>query len=307
MRIGIKFFFFFVLISFWAACSSNSSEVDNPPAGSTTAVDLATFIRWAGSAWDGIVPLMDSSKDINLPTCSVSGTIDLDDPDTQIQDCVDVNNGVGYTATGTYNITVSGSLTTHGWNQDIMVDENNDGNFASNEPSFTTTGSISFDTDNDSTVFDFSAVFSGETLRFTGSVTDNGDGMTDTTFWVLSDGEAYQSGQFANADLSQLSDENVDSACSDNSSSTCATRECSTDFECQLFADDSQTDEFETGNTVCTDGCCALSENVSDCPGSTACSDNFTCQLFADNSSTDEFETNNVACDVSSGCCITTN
>lgn len=300
MKSEFKALGFFVCLGFLAACSSSSSENSTP--ASTTGADLAIFVRWAGSSWDGIVPLMDASKDLSSPTCSESGTIDLDDPDTQIQDCVDVNNGVGYTSTGTYSVTVSGSLTTHEWDQDIMVDENNDGTFASDEASFTTTGSISFDTDDDSTVFDFSAVFSGETLRFTGSVTDNGDGTTDTTFWVLSDGGAYQSGQFDNADLSQISDENVDSACSDNSSSTCETQECSTDFECQLFADDSQTDDFETGNTICTDGCCALDETAAECPDTGACGDDFDCQLLALNDST--YTCSEVGCcNLSTGCC----
>lgn len=287
-----------------AACSSSSSDsTTTTPTATGTAADLATFVRWSGASWDAITALMDSSKDITSSTsCSVSGTIDFTDPDTQIQDCVETINGVGYTSAGTYTISVSGSLTTHEWDQSILVDSNNDGTFADDEPSFTTTGNISFDTDDDSTVYDFSAVFPDETLRLTGSATDNGDGTTDTTFWVLLDGDAYQSGQFNNTVVGTLSDDDVDTACSDNTTTTCDTRECSTDFECQLYADDSSTDEFETGNTVCTDGCCAINESAASCPDTSACTGDFDCQLFAENDSTYTCAAAG-CCNMTTGCC----
>lgn len=33
---------------------------------------------------------------------------------------------------------------------------------------------------------------------------------------------------------------------------------CSANFECQLFAEDNQSDEYETGNVACVEGCCEI-------------------------------------------------
>lgn len=58
-------------------------------------------------------------------------------------------------------------------------------------------------------------------------------------------------------DLDPANDLTVDQGC-DVACTQSAT--CSSDFECQLFADDDQTDAFETDNVECIDGCCELIE-----------------------------------------------
>ena len=182
---------------------------------------------------------------------------------------------------------------THEWDQDLIIDDE----------TFSTTGSISFDTLDDLIAFDFSATFSSGVYRITGVVTNNSDGTSDLTLSILHDGEVWQDGTFDNADLSALTDSEVDSACSDNDDAACSTLECSNDFQCQLFADDDPDDEFTTGNTECASGCCALVAEESDCDDTTiSCTTDFQCQLFADDDTTDEFETDNVEC-ADDGCC----
>lgn len=302
--------------SFLLACSSSSSssedtddDDDADGTAATSAEDLATFVRWSGHAWDDLAAMLDSSKSIDLDfpvECSGGGTIDLEGAEIALNDCIETSGGTTYLSRGTYTVTESGSLTSHEWEQDVMVDENADSEFATDEASFSSTGSISFNTDDDLVAYDFSATFAGETIRLTGIVSDNAGGLTsDVTFSVLLDGEAWQDGSFDDTDLDNLTDADVDEACTDDDDAQCDTLECSGDFECQIFAEDDQTDEFETGNTECSAGCCALAEEASACPGSSPCTGIFSCQLFADDDATDEFETDNVECG-DDGCCAVT-
>jgi len=298
MQNFLKGFVLMLSVFFLLNCSSSSSSSPDDPTP-TTDEDLATFIKWVGHAWDDVVASLDASKnfDLDFPVaCEGGGTLDLEGSEITINDCVETDGGATYTARGTYAVTESGSLTTHEWEQDVIVDD---------DITFTSTGSISFNTTDDLIAYDFSAVFSGETIRVTGIVSDNGDGTSDVTFSVLLDGEAWQDGSFDDDDLDALTDDGVDTACTDDDDPDCSTLDCSGDFECQLFADDDATDEFETGNIECASGCCALIEDVSECPGSSPCTTDFQCQLFADDDATDEFETDNVEC-ADDGCCALT-
>ena len=295
------------LIGILAQCGSSSSS--QPEDASTTAAqDLAAFVKWAGFNWNSVAPLLDDTKDISaaLPiTCSGGGTIDLDGTTITINDCIDTESTSHYLSRGTYTVTVSGSLSTHEWDQTILIDENGDGTFANSEPSFTTTGSISFDTTDDLIAYDYSAVFGSRTIELTGIVSDHNNGTSDVTFTILLDGTAWQDGSFTNTDLSSLTDSDVDSAVTADTDS-CDTMECYNDFQCQLFADGNSTDAFETSNTVCTAGCCALNIQTteSDCPGSSTCTNDFACQLFADDDPNDAFTTANVSCNLDTGCCV---
>ncbi|MDO8519489.1 MAG: hypothetical protein Q7T11_04940 [Deltaproteobacteria bacterium] len=308
MDIAKKWGFILCLVTL-AGCSSSSSELtdDDDP---TIDENLATFVQWAGSAWTDVAASVGASKTftVDFPVeCADGGSMDSDDDGAtvSIDDCVETIGGTTYLSRGDYTVTESGDLTTHEWDQTILIDDNGDGTFDDDEQDFTSTGSISFNTDGDQIAFDYSGVFGNGTLQLTGIVSDNDDGTSDVTFYVILDDEAYQEGSFDDADLDTLSDDDVDTACDDNSTSTCATQECSVDFECQLFAGDDQSDDFETGNTICTDGCCALDEDVevAECPDTGACpSGDFDCQLLAANDSSYTFSGEG-ACNTTTGCC----
>lgn len=274
-------------------CSSSSGS--GTPTSSTAEDDLATFTKWCGSAWDSLNATIESDKTLSLPLdCPGGGSMTGDESSIEINDCVVTSEaGTTYLGRGTYTVTESASLVTHEWDQDLIVDDST---------TFSSTGSISFGIADDLIAYDFSATFSSGTYRITGIVTTNPDGTSDLTISVLKDGEVWLDGSFNDADLDALTDEEVDEACSDDDDPECDTLECANDFQCQLFADDDQTDEFETNNTECASGCCALIAEESSCDDNTiACTTDFQCQMFADDDQTDEFETDNIEC--ADGCC----
>lgn len=277
-----------------SGCSSSSVTVTEDP--NTTALsNLATFIKWAGHTWRDLTPALDATKNVTLSfpvSCEGGGTIDLDGSDIVLNDCTETVDGTTYLARGNYTITESGSLTTHGWTQTVLVD---------GDTTFSTTGSISFNTTDDLNAFDFSGTFGSDTFRLTGVVQDNSDSTSDVTFSVMRNNEAWQDGLFNGTELDSLTDAEVDEACTDDDDPVCGTLECSSDFQCQIFADGDTTDVYESGNTECSSGCCALIADVNECPDSTPCSTDFQCQMFADNDLTDQYETNNVQC--TNGCC----
>ena len=254
--------------------------------------------------------MLNSTKAVSLSfpiACGGGGEIDQSGSSIVINDCIDTNGSLRYLTRGTYTVTESGSLTTHTWDQEVLVDDNNDGTFASDETSFSTTGSISFDTADEQVAYDFSAVFSGETIRIAGIVNDNSDDSSDATFSILLDDVTWKDGLFNDTNLSSLTDSTVNEGCTDDDDPDCSTLECANDFQCQIFADEDQTDAYTVGNIACVSGCCAAVEAVEEdsCPGSTTCTTVFQCQMFADDSTTDEFTTSNVEC--SNGCCAVAN
>ncbi|OGQ06994.1 MAG: hypothetical protein A3G32_07300 [Deltaproteobacteria bacterium RIFCSPLOWO2_12_FULL_40_28] len=294
MSLFSKIIFIVFLVCSTLQCGGSSGSSTTTSSEPSDA-DLALFIKWSGAAWEAVNDFMDSDKTLSLPiTCPGGGTMTESGSSIALNDCiVTSNSAVTYLGRGTYTVTESGSLVTHEWDQDLIIDDE----------TFSTTGSISFDTLDDLIAFDFSATFSSGVYRITGVVTNNSDGTSDLTLSILHDGEVWQDGTFDNADLSALTDSEVDSACSDNDDAACSTLECSNDFQCQLFADDDPDDEFTTGNTECASGCCALVAEESDCDDTTiSCTTDFQCQLFADDDTTDEFETDNVEC-ADDGCC----
>ena len=311
-----------ILLVLWAvgflSCSSSTSTTT--PTAATIEEDLATFIRWAGHAWDDVAASLNSAKGVELTSgdcgdedSTAPGSITVDADSITFNDCEETYGSIIYLSRGDYTWAESDTLTTHEWEQTILVDENGDGTYADDEPSFTTTGTISFGIADDLIVFDYSAVFDSGTVRLTGTVSDNSDGTSDVTASVSLDGEAWQDCSFDDEDLDTLTDTEVDEANTDDDDPACATLDCANDLQCQIFADDTDGDEFQTDNTVCTVGCCALvvadeeEEGEEDaCPGSSACTTNFGCQTFADNDLTDEFTTANSSCDTASGCCVTT-
>ncbi len=150
------------------------------------------------------------------------------------------------------------------------------------------------------------------------SATEDADGQTGTA--CINDEPA---------DLEDLAD-----LCEDESDDSCnaATVSCVSDFACQLFADSSTDDQFNTDNVGCVEGCCVIFEtgrcsdgedndfdgetdcDDSDCAedpycvvgpcgsGTVSCNDGFTCQLFADSDPNDAFTTSNVDC--INSCCV---
>lgn len=288
---------FFLVLWFVGLVSCSSSSTETTP--DETSTDLATFVRWAGHAWDDLVLLLDDSKNVVLDfpvSCEGGGTMDLEGSIITFNDCTETDGTMTYTTDGTHTVTETGALTTHEWTYSLIVDD---------DTTFSCTGSISFNILGEGIAFDYSGVFTSGTLRLTGVVSDNADGTSDVTFSVLLDGVALYDGLFDDDDLDALSDDDVDAAVTADDDLTCSTLECSTDFECQIFAENDMTDEFETGNIECSSGCCALVEDVATCPGSSPCGDDFTCQLFADDDDTDDFTTDNSSCDLATGCCVT--
>ncbi|MBI2343270.1 MAG: hypothetical protein HYV02_02860 [Deltaproteobacteria bacterium] len=279
-------------------CSGSTASDTTETTETTTATlnDLTTFVQWAGHTWDDLVAQLSVSKafsvDFPIP-CAGGGTITSDGTTISLNDCTETYGETTYVTRGTYTVTTSGSLTTHAWEQSIIVD---------GSTTFSCTGSVSFNTSDDLVAFDYSGTFTSGTFRLTGTVADNSDGTSDCIFSVLLDGEAWQDGLFDDTDLDALTETQVDQACTDDDDPACATLECANDFQCQLFADDNTSDEYETGNIECASGCCALKSSVSECPDSAPCSTDFQCQLFADDSTTDVFETDNVTC-ADDGCC----
>lgn len=274
------------------ACSDSSTDITT-----TNLDDLETFVQWAGHSWDDLGALVDSSKSVNLDypvACEGGGTIDLVGSSITFNDCTETAGTTTYVTRGTYTVTESVSLVTHEWDYTVGVDDST---------SFTSTGSISFNTSDDLIAFDYSGVFTSGTFRLTGVVSDNSDGTSDVTFSVLLDGEQWQNGSFDNADLDTLSADSIDAACTDDDDSACDTLECTNDFQCQLFADSDSTDAYETGNIECAAGCCALiaEVEVDACPGSSVCSNDYQCQVYADSDSTDNFVAGSTEC--SAGCC----
>lgn len=286
---------------FLVQCSSSSSGSGGTTTTTTTEEDdLATFVDWSGYTWDSLSLLIDDSKTLDsaLPIeCAGGGTIEEGDNGIDINDCVDTIDSASYLTRGSYSVTESTGLVTHEWDQDVLVDD---------DEIFSTTGSISFDTSSDGLIaFDFSATFESGVYQITGIVSDNSDGTTDLSITCSLDGEVWLDCTYEDADLSSLTQETIDAGCEDDDES-CTTLDCSNDFQCQLFAEDDQTDEFETSNSRCVDGCCAVVSEESDCDSSTvSCTTDFECQQFADEDQTDEFETNNVEC-ASDGCCAVT-
>src|SRR3990167_7015973 len=125
MQNFLKGFVLMLSVFFLLNCSSSSSSSPDDPTP-TTDEDLATFIKWVGHAWDDVVASLDASKnfDLDLPVaCEGGGTLDLEGSEITINDCVETDGGATYTARGTYAVTESGSLTTHEWEQDVIVDD----------------------------------------------------------------------------------------------------------------------------------------------------------------------------------------
>ncbi|MBI2092592.1 MAG: hypothetical protein HYT75_06345 [Deltaproteobacteria bacterium] len=238
---------------------------------------------------------MASDRSLTFPlNCPGGGTMDMEGSQININDCVTTSeSGTEYLGRGTYTVSESGSLVTHEWSQDLIV---------AGGTTFSSTGSISFDTLDDLVAFDFSATFSSGVFRFTGIVANNADDTSDLTLSVMQDGVTWLDCSFDDSDLNALTDDLVDTACADDDDPACSTLECSNDFQCQVFADNDQTDEFTTGNTQCVSGCCSLVEATVSCAANTiSCTTDFQCQMFADDDQTDEFTTSNVEC--SGGCC----
>lgn len=285
-----------IVVLFFSACSS--SGTDTVTTSTDENQDIAIFIEWAGHSWNDVTPLLDTSKNITIAstvTCEGGGTMQQFGSTITLDNCTETIGGVLYVSDGTYTVTQSGSLTTHSWDQDITADNT----------SFSTTGSISFNTEDNLIAYDFSATFTSGIYRINGVVSDNSDGTSNITFAVLLNGIQWKNGVFTNTDLDEITDSEVNASLTDDNT-TCNTLVCSNDFQCQLFADSDLTDAYEPGNTACSSSCCALLTEVSECPGSSACSSDFECQLFADDDPTDVFETNNVHCG-DNGCCAVAN
>lgn len=290
-----KIIFIVFLVFSTTQCGGSSGGDSDTTSAEPSEADLALFIKWTGAAWESINDFMASDKTLSLPiTCPGGGTMTESGSSIALNDCiVTSDSAVTYLGRGTYTVTESGSLVTHEWDQDLIIDDE----------TFSTTGFISFNTLDDLIAFDFSATFSSGVYRITGVVTDNSDDTSDLTLNILHDGETWLDGTFDNADLSALTDTEIDNASSDNDDAACSTLECSNDFQCQLFADDNPDDEFTTGNIECSSGCCAVVAEESDCDDTTiSCTTDFQCQLFADDDETDAFETDNVECG-DDGCC----
>lgn len=290
-----------VMMIVLGACGGDSESSSTSTTVTAEEADFATFVEWSGSAWDSLVLLLEEGdKTLLFPVdCPGGGSIDEEGAEVAINDCVVTSeSGTTYLGRGTYSVTEVGALTTHEWDQDLIVDD---------ITTFSSTGSINFDTSNDLIAYDFTATFTSGVYRITGIVNNNVDSTSNLTISVEQDGESWLDCSFDDADLDALTDEEVDTACSDDDDPVCDTLECSNDFQCQLFADEDTTDEFETGNTECTAGCCALVEEESACALNTiSCSSDFQCQLFADDDPADEFETDNVECGAD-GCCALIN
>ncbi|MBI4411648.1 MAG: hypothetical protein HY541_04105 [Deltaproteobacteria bacterium] len=285
-----------LFFGFLIHCSGSSGGTDSEDEETETAsADLAVFLEWSGSAWDSLVAIAEDDETLTFPVeCPGGGTMDSEGDEVTINDCVVTSEtGTTYLGRGAYTLTESGSLVTHEWDQDLIVDD---------DATFSSTGSVSFNTLEDLIAFDFSATFSSGVFRLTGTVIDNGNGTSDLTLSVQQDGEAWLDCSLDNQALDSLTDSLINAACADNEDAACDTLECGNDFQCQLFADDDPDDEFETGNVECSEGCCAIIEEVADCPESSSCTDDFSCQLFADDDPDDEFETDNVECG-DDGCC----
>ena len=274
---------------------SGSSQNTTVEETNTASEDLAIFMEWAGSAWVSLDSVMTAGKSLTFPLeCPGGGSMSIEGDSIAINDCITTSEyGTEYLGRGTYTITESSSLVTHAWDQDLIVD---------GDTTFSSTGFISFNTLEDLIAYDFSATFSSGVFRLTGIVDNNPDGTSDLTLAVLQDGVAWLDCSFDDANVDALTDSVIEAACADDDDSACETLECSNDFQCQIFADNDQTDAYTTGNTQCVDGCCALVEETVDCPENTiSCTTDFQCQMFADDDLADEFTTSNVEC--SGGCC----
>lgn len=171
---------------------------------------------------------------------------------------------------------------------------------------------------------------SGVTVTHADSSTD--EVGFSATWSSGSSGDAQGGSACVDGESTDLS--GLDAICEAQSGASCseATVSCASDFACQLFADNSSTDAFNTDNVACVSGCCVVQEtgrcsdgkdndfdgttdcSDSDCStdpyclvgpcgsGTVSCSSDFACQTFADSDQTDAFTTNNVTC--SNSCCV---
>lgn len=306
-RTSYKKVFFILWMICLAGCSSSSTTTTAADPAVAASSDLTIFTKWAGHAWKDVAAATQDSSDKDIDTsllspCTGGGTIEESGSTITLSGCIETDGGTTYMTSGTDTITftIPGSLTTHNWDQTVIVDS---------DTTFTSTGSISFDTVNDLISFDYTGTFDSIKFRLTGIVSDNPDDTSDVAYSVLwNEGDrdtadvAWKDGSFDDTDLDTLTDSEVDQAYTDDNDSACSTLECANDFQCQIFADDDPTDAYTTGNTQCTAGCCALVEETVGCAANTiSCTTDFQCQMFADDDLTDEFTTSNVEC--SSGCC----
>lgn len=170
-----------------------------------------------------------------------------------------------------------------------------------------------------------------------GLVITHENASTDTvgfsaTWSTGANGDVQSGSACINGEAADL--EGLDAVCDEQAQDSCseATVACVSDFACQLFADNSPDDAFNTDNVACVVGCCVVSETgrcsdgedndfdgVIDCSdsdcledpycvvgpcgsGTVSCSNDFACQVFAESDSSDQFTTSNVSCVDS--CCI---
>ncbi len=89
-----------------------------------------------------------------------------------------------------------------------------------------------------------------------------------------------------------------------NADVTCdsSTIACENDFQCQLFAEDDQTDDFETGNVACVEGCCEISEGGGGGGGGDSPTTEDDCDDSIDNDDDGDTDCDDSDCGGSEGC-----
>ncbi|GEM_PF-5766563 len=125
------------------------------------------------------------------------------------------------------------------------------------------------DTDGDGVPNELDGDIDGDGIANSADTDDDGDGTADST-----DSDTNGDGV---ADSTTTSDSDGDGVPNflDTTSASCAanTITCTDNFACQLFAAEDSTDAFETDNSGCVSGCCAVVQNPEIC-GDTLDNDN---------------------------------
>ena len=94
-----------ILLVLWAvgflSCSSSTSTTT--PTAATIEEDLATFIRWAGHAWDDVAASLNSAKGVELTSgdcgdedSTAPGSITVDADSITFNDCEETYGSIIY-------------------------------------------------------------------------------------------------------------------------------------------------------------------------------------------------------------------